>query len=565
MRGVGSAALRVVDFGPTRAWFKPGSEAGVKLAVDSPGGAVDVRLALFDGSRVVTANEARLRLPAGRSIRQFRLRVPEVQRHGYGLHLQLEGRSGRAEAHSALEALQGWWESPRHAALTDFQRGSAVVPTLKRLRRWHVTVAQFYDWMYRHYRYMPPPREEDFADTLGRLVSHGVVKELVRQCRRNGIASLAYGSVYGAEREYVEGHPDELLRDAAGQPLSLGGTFFITDLRSQSPWRRRLIGEYARACRRFGFDGIHMDQYGEPHEGFAADGSVVKLQELFAGLIDEAADHLAKLSPPRRVLFNCVGGWPLEHVGRARSAATYIEIWPPDTTYSAITRQIDIARRVAPTKQVIVAAYPSVLAADGDGGRPAGNALEAALLLTTVVLATGAYHHVLAEHDRVLVGGYYPDAVSLPSRAAESMRLAWQFSARYVHLLSDTRNVPVPIDQLVIEMDGRVLPVSSEPQAGAVWVRGTRTGDNEIAIQLVDLLGQVSDEWDAPRKAAVRRENWRVSWRDGSQRPSLFASPWSYGGAMQQLSPGRVIPIPAFERWAMLITDDWPRSVGPTA
>lgn len=555
MRRGGPRKLRVADFGPTRAWFRPGSEAGVSLTADSPGGSVHARIELFDGGGVVTATEGRLRLPAGRSIRHFRLRVPDAQRHGYGLRVQLEGRSGRVEAHSALEALEGWWESPRHAALTEFQPGSALAPTLERLRRWHVNVAQFYDWMYRHHRYMPPGGEEVFVDTLGRLVSHGVVRELVRQCRRNRVASLAYGSVYGAEHEYVERHPDELLRDEGGQPLSLGGTFFITDLRPRSPWRRRLIREYARACRHFGFDGIHMDQYGEPREGFAADGSVVKLQELYAGLVDEAADQLARFSPPRRVLFNCVGGWPLEHVARARSAATYIEIWPPDTTYSAISRQIDRARSLAPTKHVIVAAYPSVIATQGAVGGPPAPALEAALLLTSVVLASGAYHHVLAERDRVLVGGYYPDAVSLPARSAESLRLAWQFSARYVHLLSETSSEPFPIDGLLIEAAGRALPMSSEPHAGAVWVRSIRTRDNKIVIQLVDLLEQASDEWDAPRQPAVRRDSWRFSWR-GIERRWLSASPWSNSGAVQPLSPATVLQIPAFERWAMLIGDD---------
>ena len=555
MRRSGPAKLHVADFGPTKAWFRPGSVAGVSLSVSaSAGESVDARLELLDGVTVISATEGHLRLPAGHSVRRFRLHLPDAPRHGYGLRVQLEARSGRAEAHSALEALEGWWESPRHAALTDFQPGSAPAPTLARLRRWHVNVVQFYDWMYRHYRYAPPTGEDAFADTLGRRVSHTVVRELVRQCRRNGIASLAYGSVYGAEREYVELYPGELLRDEAGEPLSLGGTFFITDIRPQSPWRRLLLAEYGRACRRFGFDGIHMDQYGEPREGFASDGSLVKLEEVYAGLIDEAAHYLARLSPPRRVLFNSVGGWPLEHVARARSAATYIEIWPPDTTYGAISRQIERARGLAPDKQVIVAAYPSVIAGGIGGGGPREGALEAALLLTSVVLASGAYHHVLAERDRVLVGGYYPDAMPLAGPAADSLRMAWQFSARYVHLLSDSRSTPCPIDGVSIEANGRALPLSSVPRAGAVWVRPIRTRQGALVVQLVDLLDQKSDEWDAPRQRAVRRDDWRFSW-SGTDLRWFSASPWSNGGAAQPMSSAPLLRVPAFERWAMLIAD----------
>jgi dextranase len=556
VRGAGPRGLRIVDFGPTRTWFQPGSEAAVSLTVDSPGEPIHARLELFDDGRVLAATERRLRLPAGRSVRDFRFSVPDAHRHGYGLRVQLGGGGRWAEAHSAFEALGGWWQSPRHAALTEFEPGSVTARTLERLRRWHVNVAQFYDWMFRHYRYVPPAGEEVFTDTLGRVVSHVVVRQLVRQCRRNGIASLAYGSVYGAEREYVERHPDELLREAGdGEALSLGGTFFITDLRPQTPWRRRLIREYVGACRRFGFDGIHMDQYGEPHAGVAVDGSLVELDEVFAGLIGEAADRLGSLSPPRRVLFNCVGGWPLEHVARAASMASYIEIWPPDTTYVAVLGQIEKARGLAPTKQVILAAYPSVLAPGSDDGRPSASALEAALLLTSVVLAAGAYHHVLAERDRVLVGGYYPEAVRLPAAAAEAMRAAWQFSARYVHRLSDPSSERFPLDGLAIEADGRALPLSSQPDAGTVWGRAVKTRDGKVIVQLVDLLDQSSDEWDAPRQPAVKRGNWSFSWQ-GMERRWHSASPWSSGGMALQLPPAALHPIPVFERWAMLIGEE---------
>lgn len=552
MIGRGSSGLRIIDFGPTRTWFHPGSEAGVSLAVDSAGGAVQARLEMLDNGRVVAATGRRLRFEPGRSVRQFRLPVPGVGRHGYGLRVQLEGGRQSAEAHSAFEALDGWWESPRHAALTEFGSASGLAAAIGRLRRWHVNVAQFYDWMYRHYRYSPPQGESTFTDTLGRLISHGVVRELVRACRRNGIASLAYGSVYGAEAEYVERHREELLHDAAGRPLSLGGTFFITDLRPQSPWRQRLIGEYLRACRRFDFDGIHMDQYGEPHDGVAADGSRLRLEQLFPGLIDEAVERLRGLSPPRRVLFNCVGGWPLEHVARSASAATYIELWPPDATYIALLAQIEKARRLAPGKQIVLAAYPSVIAGSSEGGRPSASAIEAMLLLTSVVIAAGAHHHAVAERDRVLVGGYYPDAVSLPRDAAEAMRLAWQFSARYVHLLSAPGDERLPIEGFALEADGRALPLSSEPRAGKVWLRPVTHDDGGIAVHLLDLLDQTSDAWDIPQRPAVTRRNWRL-YVPGPTRQWLFASPWANGGLARGLGSAPVLHVPAFKRWGMLI------------
>src|SRR5258705_13668282 len=103
--------------------------------------------------------------------------------------------------------------------------------------------------------------DDAFLDALGRRVSHAAVRAGIAAGHDAGIATLAYGSVYGAERAYVERHPDERVFDEAGEPISLGGTFFINDLPPERPWRRRLLPEYPRAGRTVGFAGGHMDTY----------------------------------------------------------------------------------------------------------------------------------------------------------------------------------------------------------------------------------------------------------------------------------------------------------------
>ena len=213
----------------------------------------------------------------GATLQRFEVRLPETPRHGYGLRLRVDGdgSAGDCTASAAVEALAGWWESPRHAAITDYADDDATRRATRALAHWHVTVVQHYDWMWRHYRYRPPRHAGDFVDTLGRRVSHDAVRAAIEAGHDIGIASLAYGSVYGAEAEYVDRHPDERLFDETGKPLSLGGVFFINDLRPGSPWRRRLLQEYVRAVTDFAFDGIHMDTYGPPHAAFAADGEAI--------------------------------------------------------------------------------------------------------------------------------------------------------------------------------------------------------------------------------------------------------------------------------------------------
>ena len=112
---------------------------------------------------------------------------------------------------------------------------SPTTPTIDATRRatlalahWHVTVVQHYDWMWRHYRYRPPVTPVTSSTHWVGRVSHDAVRAAIEAGHHIGIASLAYGSVYGAEAEYVDRHPDERVFDETGKPLSLGGVFLST-------------------------------------------------------------------------------------------------------------------------------------------------------------------------------------------------------------------------------------------------------------------------------------------------------------------------------------------------
>src|SRR5688500_1286863 len=277
------ASVRLTSCAPARPWFSPGSTGTIELGFRAVAPTtVRVVAELLDLDRIVARTTATYRLPAGRSVRQVTVTLPSASRHGYGIRAVATWAGGTATGSSAVEALEGWWESPRHAAVTEFRSTERTAAAVRALREWHVTVVQLYDWMYRHYRYAPPSGTT-FIDPLGRRVSHAAVRAGVRAGHATGIASLAYGSVYGTEREYVDRHPDERVFDEAGVPLSLGETFFINDLRPGRPWRTRLLGEYAATVRRFGVDGIHMDTYGPPHRAVSADGEVLDFAELYPG------------------------------------------------------------------------------------------------------------------------------------------------------------------------------------------------------------------------------------------------------------------------------------------
>lgn len=555
--GTGRLGEVHIDLG--RTWARPGEVVPVRVAV--PAGGARVRLTLLDLDRELST--VARRVPAEGGTAAFRVRLPGdadgATGRGYGVRAELLDRSGAVldAAESAVEALEGWWQAPRHAALVAFRDPVATAADMRALRTWHVTVAQAYDWMWRHYRYLPPGGAPEFTDTLGRVVSLDAVRAAVRAGHAAGIATLAYGSVYGAEREHVEAHPEDRVLDADGRPLSLGETFFINDVRPGTPWRARLLDEYATAMRRIGFDGIHMDTYGPPYHGVAVDGSPVDFAAAYPSLIAEGAARVAAARPGGRVLFNCVEGFPLEAVAPAPAAALYLELWPPDERYADLVRWIDRSRAVAAGRAVVIAAYAAAMkdpAAIVEPGARAA-AFEASLLTTSVIAAAGAFHHTIAAPDRLLIEGYYPAAI--PMRAAERRDLAaaWAFGARYLHLLSDPRAEVVPIDDLALaDGSGAAVPVSAIPQVGAVWARATRLPDGTRVVSLVDLGDQADDRWVAPGTVSRVRRGWSVRSTGVAAETVRVASPWSAdGAAMAPADRGGELRLPVWRRWILLV------------
>ena len=58
----------------------------------------------------------------------------------------------------------------------DYTAGRDVEGVVDNFHRLHLNAVQFYDWMYRHARLLPPT--DDFVDPLGRELSLATVRRL---------------------------------------------------------------------------------------------------------------------------------------------------------------------------------------------------------------------------------------------------------------------------------------------------------------------------------------------------------------------------------------------------
>lgn len=511
---------------PTKASFSPGEPVAVEVReVEGP-----LTVSLWHLDRKVAEVEAR------HGVALF----PAQPEGGYGV----EGNGGS----TALDVLADPLSRPRYGFVSHYEAGRETGGVADNLRRLHLNAIQFYDWMYRHARLLPPT--DEFEDALGRPISLDTVRRLAAAVSEAGSLPFAYAAVYAAGcEEWSEWEADGLYR-ADGTPWTLGEDFLWNVDPTSERWLEHFAGEL-RAALRLGFAGFHLDQYGAPKRALRRDGSEVDLAQAFPALISRLAREL----PDARLIFNNVNDFPVWTTARAPQDAVYVEVWPPHERLGHLGGLVAKARALAPDKGVILAAYLSAY-----GGEEAAASAAERLQLATVyshggtVLLHGEEHAALTE-------AYYVRHKRLGADSLEATRRTYDFVVRYGDLLFDRAAVDVTRTELGgVNEELRVeapVPVSTDCEPGALWVRAIR-GPRGLLVSLIDLSPQQDDRWDAGKQAG--RPLAGVSVSVERERPSApafhFADP-DDSPALRPLAvtaAGRydVVTLPAFRTWALL-------------
>ncbi len=485
------------DVAPDRSCYRPGEAAQITITVEHAGPTRTrgvLRLALTHLATTISEQHVEITLAPGMTSTGIPLTLPVAAPRGYGLDVTLFDEHGHpiAEGSGALDVLERWSQAPRYGFVADFPPGMAAGEISARadaLCRYHLNVVQFYDWMWRHYRLLPPT--EEFTDALGRALSLATVRARIASVQARGAAALAYGAVYGAEPEFADAHPELALFDESGQRISLDRLFYIMDISPDSPWVPLIVGEFARAVRELGFDGIHLDQYGFPKTARRADGTQIDVSMLFPPLIERAREAVAAARPGAGVIFNAVGNWPIETVAPTSQDAVYIEVWPPDETYADLIRLVHDAKRLSGGKPVILAAYLSPFARQDASAMPGAEA--AALLATATIAAAGGSHLLLGERDGILCDPYYPRYATLRPTFARRMRAYYDVLVRYEEWLVGRDVAPDP--SIGVEVAG--LACSPSPAPGVIWTVVTARPGFRM-VHLINLTDQDSIAWNAP-------------------------------------------------------------------
>lgn len=450
-------------------------------------------------------------------------------RRGFGVQAGLLAPGGAVldQRWTAFDVLNDWTEFPRYGFLSDFAPGrSDLDEVFDQLRRFHINGLQFYDWQYRHDHLISPERE--YLDPLGRALSLDTLDACLSHASDAGMASMAYGAVYAASAEYWRANPQAALYDEHGAPVPFGDDFLgLMNPAAGSPWASHLGREFDRALGELGFDGIHLDQYGEPRTGFDAAGSPVDLPGAF---IDFIAAQRAR-HPRACLTFNAVSGWPLLELVEAPLDFLYVEIWPPMVAYDQVVQLLREARAAAPDRAVVVACY-----------LPPGSAANL-LTLEALTFSLGCSRIEIGEAGRLLSDPYFPKHQAIPPELKSRMRAYYDFAVRYGELLgprAETLSEPMP----------------KAPEG--VWAF-PRRADDWLAVSLVNARLIEQPHWDerhgppAPVEPLVLelalpdRDMKAVWWASPDRRdPALRAANWEVSG-------GRIrIAIPHLDTWSLV-------------
>ena len=488
----------------------------------------------FDKAQYLRGETVCLRLPRGTQVcsckvfsmeREIDVPVRQEQDGLYFGELPIGGYG------LLLSALDGVWEGAfdvvadrraeiRYGFLADFSADDAEPEDVQWMRDLHINAVQFYDWMYRHDRLLPPA--EVYEDPMGRRMALCTIREKIDDCKAHGIRPIAYGAVYAATKDTFAQHPQWGMYTMDGQPMTFADWLYYMNIAASCGWRAHIIEEY-RAAVRFGFSGIHMDTYGFPKRVWDDRHRPLDLADEFPSLIDDAARAVREGAEDGGVIFNAVNDWPMESVAPAAQDAVYIEVWPPHDTYFDLYRLIREARLCA-GKHVILAAYLKAFQSADQAA-----AERSFRLAWAAISASGGTQLVLGEHHGLLQDSYYVNYAHLADDFLSVVQRYCDFLVRYKDLLYNDHGMDITktasggINEDVCFRSERCT-FSTDGQADTVWTI-LRESKQRLTLHLINLSGNGA-RWNEGKNEPAPAEDITAAFRlDRPVRGIYCASP----------------------------------------
>ena len=522
--------MELLDLYPCKGVYLPGEVITLKAVIGSRGASKgELSLTCYHLAQAVKTYHFPVFLEDGCQALPISFILDSKTPRGYGIEAELvDDLSNETSVEStAFDVQESWLSYPRYGFLTDFQPKRTGESALKWLACFHINGLQFYDWQYRHDHLLPP--RESYTDPLGRKLSLTTVRTLVETAHEKGIAAMAYLAVYAASLPFAEEHQAWRLFDDQGQPINFEDFLGLMDPSPGSPWVDHLLKECERTLAGLPFDGLHIDQYGEPKIGFKQSGEPIDLPAAFRTFIES----VKKIRPEISATFNAVKNWPIDELAESPQDFVYIELWPETPTYQDVFEIVHRGREKSGGKPVVIAQYI-----------PAEHVANIRLS-DALIFSLGGSRIELGEEGRLLADPYFPKHQSIPEKLQQVLQCYYDFAVRYGELIGPSSETLVDTD---ISLPESLVPI----------VR--RRGDR-VALHLINFSGLEAAQWCDMHPAPKKLLDLSISLpKDWNVRSAWFSSP-----DMERIGLSRLeisnederihVVVPSLEYWSMVVLE----------
>ena len=528
-----ASLINYASVDPDRGTYNPGQTVTLRVQIDAAKAlSLEVECEIFRGLELVGRQTRLWDIAAGISHTTFSFSGSQTAPAGYGVEIKIRSvleEQGSITCETAFDILNDWTEFPRYGFLCDFKPDRRnPADTIKILNHFHLNGLQFYDWQFRHDSLVPPT--DEFTDPLGRPLSLRSTCDLIEEAHKHGMKAMPYLAIYAASAVFWHAHPEMALYDESHQLIPFGEEFLgIMNPVKGGAWSRHLLAECSHVLKALPFDGLHIDQYGDPKTGLDDQGNPVDLPKAFADFICDARQEHSEVP----ILFNAVGNWPIESLAKAPVSFNYIEIWPPKTTYQDVAEIVRNARNLSGEKPVVIALY---IPAD----RPINNRLADA-----VIFSAGGSRIELGENGRLLSDPYFPKHEEIDLNLSEQLRRQIEITIRFENWLS-----PIIPESPLPEIHG--------PEGVAYYYRSVEKG---FSLSMVNLNSSETLHWNEPHPTPEKIQDFSLDihinervkkvWLVSPDRVSLVPEVLQFDQAGGNLK----VVIPSLEVWDVLLIE----------
>lgn len=548
-----NVTVKITDLSMDLSYYQPGQPVKLSAAFQSSAayeGHMRIVLSILSLTKEIHSETRTISLSGQAQVEEFVYQPPIETPRGYGVEVKLLGPDDRVLTtdSTAFDVLENWTQNPRYGFLTDFYPGRTDArETMALLNHYHINGLQFYDWMYRHEQFLTT--EDPYYDQWSpKPKSIVTVKALIEAAHQYGMAAIPYTAVYGSSRAYALQHPEMVLYNNKGEMYAFGGDkMMIMDPRPGSPWTTHILEQYKLVLDSTGFDGIHIDQYGDPKVGFDQQGNRYDLAPALAEFVNQTKALTDQYSPKDAVVFNLVTNWPVEQIAPSREDFVYIEVWEPHTRFANLHQLIVIGQKLGGGKPVVLACYIDP--------RFENNAI----LNEATIFASGGGHVELGENNGMLSEAYFPGYKSISDGLSATLRDYYDFSVRYQNVTGPSTTDVSAKFQPRIKIPG--VSSSLSQLKDTIWpiVRESR---GRTAINLINFLGIEQTEWNkrVPNKPKSL-QNFQMNVDDASRRVMgvWYATPDQpeihHALEFKQEAGKITFTVPSLEYWSMIVIE----------